>query len=89
MEINNFYTATVYNKGAEVIRMIHTLLGPDGFREGSGSTSSATTARRSPCDDFVAAMADAGGVDLEQFTRWYRQAGTPRADGDRRLRRAG
>jgi aminopeptidase N len=77
VEINNFYTTTVYNKGAEVIRMIHTLLGPDGFREGLRLYLQRHDGQAVTCDDFVRAMADAGGVDLEQFKLWYSQAGTP------------
>jgi aminopeptidase N len=77
VEINNFYTPTVYNKGAEVIRMIHTLLEPDGFREGLRLYLRRHDGQAVTCDDFVQAMADAGGVDLEQFKLWYSQAGTP------------
>jgi len=77
-EINNFYTATVYNKGAEVIRMIHTLLGRDGFRRGMDLYFERHDGQAVTCDDFVAAMQDASGVDLTQFRRWYARAGTPR-----------
>ncbi|AWK89199.1 aminopeptidase N [Azospirillum thermophilum] len=77
VEINNFYTPTVYNKGAEVIRMIHTLLGPEGFRKGMDLYFQRHDGQAVTCDDFVAAMADASGVDLSQFQLWYRQAGTP------------
>lgn len=77
VEINNFYTVTVYNKGAEVIRMIHTLLGADGFRKGMDLYFKRHDGQAVTCDDFVAAMADATGVDLTQFSRWYSQAGTP------------
>lgn len=77
-EINNFYTATVYNKGAEVIRMIHTLLGRDGFRRGMDLYFQRYDGQAVTCEDFVAAMQDASGVDLAQFRRWYARAGTPR-----------
>ncbi len=77
IEMNNFYTATVYEKGAEVLRMMRTIIGPDAFRKGMDlyferhDNSAVTT------DDFAAAMADASGVDLIQFKLWYDQAGTP------------
>ncbi|TAH43057.1 MAG: aminopeptidase N [Betaproteobacteria bacterium] len=77
-EINNFYTATVYEKGAEVIRMLHTLLGPEGFRNGMDLYFSYHDGQAVTCDDFVEAMSEANGVDLDQFMRWYGQAGTPR-----------
>jgi aminopeptidase N len=77
-EINNFYTATVYNKGAEVIRMMHTLLGRDGFRRGMDLYFHRYDGQAVTCDDFVAAMQDASGVNLTQFRRWYARAGTPR-----------
>ena len=76
-EINNFYTATVYNKGAEVIRMIHTLLGVAGFRAGMDVYFARHDGKAVTCEDFVAAMQDASGVDLTQFRRWYARAGTP------------
>ncbi|MBN8780425.1 MULTISPECIES: aminopeptidase N [unclassified Thiobacillus] len=76
-EINNFYTATVYNKGAEVIRMIHTLLGEDGFQRGMKLYFERHDGQAVTCEDFVAAMADASQVDLTQFRRWYARAGTP------------
>ncbi|GHU10286.1 aminopeptidase N [Betaproteobacteria bacterium] len=79
-EINNFYTATVYEKGAEVIRMLHTLLGPEGFRNGIDLYFSYYDGQAVTCDDFVDAMAEANGVDLTRFMRWYSQAGTPRLD---------
>ena len=83
-EINNFYTATVYNKGAEVIRMIHTLLGEAGFRAGMDLYFQRHDGHAVTCEDFVAAMQDASGVDLTQFRRWYARAGTPmlHAHGD-------
>ena len=77
MEINNFYTATVYNKGAEVIRMMHTLLGKKKFRQGMDLYFQRHDGQAVTCDDFVAAMADAAQCDLGQFSRWYSQAGTP------------
>jgi len=78
IEISNFYTATVYNKGAEVIRMLHTLLGPQKFREGTDLYFSRHDGEAVTCEDFVAALEDASGVDLGQFRLWYSQAGTPR-----------
>ena len=77
-EINNFYTATVYEKGAEVIRMLHTLLGTEGFCNGMDLYFSYHDGKAVTCDDFVDAMAEANGRDLDQFMRWYAQAGTPR-----------
>ncbi|ASQ44829.1 aminopeptidase N [Legionella clemsonensis] len=76
-EINNFYTATVYNKGAEVIRMQHTLLGKEGFRRGMDLYFARHDGQAVTIDDFVAAMEDANQVDFTQFKRWYSQAGTP------------
>ncbi len=77
IEMNNFYTLTVYEKGAEVIRMIHTLLGADKFRKGIDLYFSRFDGMAVTCDDFIDAMADASAVDLTQFKRWYSQAGTP------------
>jgi aminopeptidase N len=77
VEVNNFYTMTVYRKGAAVIRMIHTLLGQQGFRKGMDLYFERHDGQAVTCDDFVAAMADANGADLEQFKNWYSQAGTP------------
>jgi len=77
VEINNFYTLTVYNKGAEVIRMLHTLLGSEGFRQGMDLYFQRHDGQAVTCDDFVQAMADASGKDLTRFSRWYAQAGTP------------
>lgn len=77
VEINNFYTVTIYNKGAEVIRMMHRLLGVDNFRKGMDLYFERHDGQAVTCDDFVTAMADASGIDLEQFKRWYSQAGTP------------
>ncbi|SUD60908.1 aminopeptidase N [Ectopseudomonas oleovorans] len=80
MEISNFYTLTIYEKGAEVLRMIHTLLGPELFRKGSDLYFERHDGQAVTCDDFVKAMEDASGIDLTQFKRWYTQAGTPRLD---------
>jgi aminopeptidase N len=77
VEINNFYTMTVYNKGAEVIRMMRTLLGPEGFRKGTDLYFSRHDGQAVTTDDFVKAMEDANGADLTQFRLWYTQAGTP------------
>ena len=77
IEINNFYTLTVYEKGAEVVRMIHTLLGAEGFRKGSDLYFERHDGQAVTCDDFVNAMEAANSVDLSQFRRWYAQAGTP------------
>jgi len=76
-EINNFYTSTIYNKGAEVIRMQHTLLGKEGFRKGMDLYFKRHDGQAVTIDDFVAAMEQANGLDLTQFKRWYSQAGTP------------
>ena len=76
-EINNFYTATVYEKGAELIRMQHALLGPEGFRRGMDLYFERHDGQAVTCDDFVQAMQDASGVDLAQFRNWYAQSGTP------------
>ncbi len=78
IEISNFYTLTVYEKGAEVVRMIHTLLGAEGFRKGTDLYFTRHDGQAVTCDDFVRAMEDANGVDLSQFKRWYSQGGTPR-----------
>ena len=78
IEISNFYTATVYNKGAEVIRMMHTVLGPEKFRAGTDLYFSRFDGQAVTCEDFVKAMEDASGVDLSHFRLWYSQAGTPR-----------
>ncbi|WP_031434780.1 aminopeptidase N [Methylomarinum vadi] len=80
IEINNFYTLTVYEKGAEVVRMLHTLLGADGFRKGSDLYFQRHDGQAVTCDDFVKAMEDANARDLSQFRRWYAQAGTPVLD---------
>ncbi len=80
LEINNFYTATVYNKGAEVIRMLRTLLGVENFRRGLQLYLSRHDGQAATVDGFVRAMADASGTDLGQFDLWYSQAGTPRLE---------
>jgi aminopeptidase N len=77
MEINNFYTATVYDKGAEVVRMIQTLIGRTAFRAGMDEYFRRHDGQAVTCDDFVAAMASVSGFDFSQFMRWYRQPGTP------------
>jgi aminopeptidase N len=84
ISMDNFYTATVYEKGAEVIRMYAALLGDDGFRKGMDLYFDRHDGQAVTCDDFRAAMADANGRNLDQFERWYLQAGTPRlrAHGD-------
>ncbi|WP_380880109.1 aminopeptidase N [Sphingomonas sp. DBB INV C78] len=78
MEISNFYTATVYSKGAEVVRMLQTILGPENFRKGSDLYFDRHDGQAVTCEDFVVAMEDASGVDLTQFRLWYSQAGTPK-----------
>ena len=82
-EINNFYTVTVYEKGAEVVRMLHTLLGAEGFRRGSDLYFQRHDGQAVTVEDFVAAMADANGRDFGPFLRWYDQAGTPVIEVDR------
>src|SRR5256712_5917826 len=77
MEIRNFYTMTVYEKGAEVVRMQHTLLGEEKFQAGMRLYFERHDGQAVTCDDFVQAMQDASGIDLSQFKRWYSQAGTP------------
>jgi len=78
VEINNFYTLTIYETGAEVVRMLQTLLGRDGFRKGMDLYFQRHDGQAVTCNDFRAAMADANGLDLSQFELWYSQAGTPR-----------
>jgi len=78
IEVNNFYTLTVYEKGAEVIRMIHTLLGPERYHAGIDLYFERHDGQAVTCDDFVQAMQDAGGMDLTHFRQWYSQSGTPR-----------
>jgi len=77
MEINNFYTVTVYEKGAELIRMLHTLLGKELFRRGLRLYLTRHDGEAATVEDFVGAMAEVSGRDLAQFSRWYTQAGTP------------
>lgn len=77
IEINNFYTMTIYEKGSEVIRMLHTLLGPQKFRAGTDLYFSRFDGEAVTIDDFVAALQDASGINLSQFKLWYTQAGTP------------
>ncbi|WP_294356020.1 aminopeptidase N [uncultured Sphingomonas sp.] len=78
LEISNFYTATIYNKGAELIRMMATILGPDRFRAATDLYFDRFDGTAATCEDYVACMEEAGGVDLSQFRLWYSQAGTPR-----------
>lgn len=80
IEISNFYTVTVYEKGAEIVRMIHNLVGREGFRKGSDLYFERHDGEAVTCEDFVRAMEDANGIDLTQFMRWYTQAGTPVLD---------
>ena len=77
IEINNFYTATVYEKGAELIRMMRTLMGPEAYRKGTDLYFERHDGQAVTCDDFAQCMADASGLDLSQFKLWYTQAGTP------------
>jgi aminopeptidase N len=80
VEINNFYTVTVYNKGAEVVRMLHHLLGPEQFRKGTDLYFERHDGQAVTTDDFVKALEDANGEDFSQFRLWYSQAGTPQLD---------
>ncbi len=88
-EISNFYTATIYNKGAELIRMMAAILGPNGFRAGTDLYFDRYDGTAATCEDFVTSMEEGGKIDLTQFRLWYSQAGTPRVsaslshDGDR------
>ncbi|MEE4316114.1 MAG: aminopeptidase N [Erythrobacter sp.] len=77
-EISNFYTATVYNKGAEVIRMMRSMTGVERFRQGTDLYFERHDGEAATCEDFVKAIEDGAGIDLAQFRLWYRQAGTPR-----------
>lgn len=77
IEINNFYTATVYEKGAEIVRMMHTLLGPELFRKGMDLFFNRHDGEAATIEDFLTALSDGSGVDLSGFKRWYGQAGTP------------
>jgi aminopeptidase N len=89
LRIDNFYTPTVYNKGAELVRMIHTLIGKDGFRRGMDLYIQRHDNHAATIEDFVAAMQDAGGVDLSRFKLWYAQAGTPEITVDENWDAAG
>lgn len=80
MEIDNFYTATVYEKGSEVIRMIHTIIGKENFRKGMDLYFERHDGSAVTTEDFVSAMEDVSNINLEQFKRWYSQAGTPIVD---------
>ncbi len=77
-EISNFYTATVYNKGAEIIRMMRSMAGPEAFRAGTDLYFDRHDGEAATCEDFIKAIEDGAGLDLTQFRRWYSQAGTPR-----------
>jgi aminopeptidase N len=77
-EINNFYTATVYEKGAELVRMLKTLLGDDGFRRGMDLYFDRHDGDAATVEDFIACFAEASGTGSRAFRRWYEQAGTPR-----------
>ena len=77
IEMNNFYTSTIYDKGAEVIRMMHTILGPSNFRKGTDLYFERHDGQAVTTEEFVKALEDASGVDLQQFRLWYEQAGTP------------
>ncbi|HKS34239.1 MAG TPA: aminopeptidase N [Enterobacteriaceae bacterium] len=77
IEMNNFYTLTVYEKGSEIIRMIHTLLGEENFQKGMQLYFERHDGSAATCDDFVQSMEDASNVDLSHFRRWYSQSGTP------------
>ncbi|MGB2172346.1 MAG: aminopeptidase N, partial [Porticoccaceae bacterium] len=80
MEINNFYTLTVYEKGAEVVGMIHSLLGDEKFRRGSDLYFSRHDGQAVTIEEFVGAMEEVSGLDLTQFRRWYKQSGTPQVE---------
>ncbi len=79
-EISNFYTSTVYNKGAEVIRMMRTMCGPEAFRKGTDLYFERHDGEAATCEDFITAMEDGAGLDLRQFRLWYSQAGTPKIE---------
>ncbi len=85
MAINNFYTATVYEKGAEVIRMLYTLLGEQKYRKATDLYFDTFDGQAVRTDDFLWAMSKAGGIDLEQFNRWYHQSGTPKLHIDEKF----
>jgi len=80
IEINNFYTLTIYEKGAEVVRMLRTLLGVEGFHKGADLYFQRHDGQAVTCEHFVQAMEDANGKDLSQFRHWYAQAGTPQVE---------
>jgi aminopeptidase N len=80
MEISNFYTTTIYEKGAEVVRMYHTLLGAEAFRRGTDLYFDRHDGTAATTDDFAQAMSEAGNIDLEQFKLWYEQPGTPQVE---------
>mmetsp|Transcript_58238 Transcript_58238/g.185534 ORF Transcript_58238/g.185534 Transcript_58238/m.185534 type:complete len:495 (-) Transcript_58238:8-1492(-) len=82
MKMDNFYSVTVYEKGAEVVRMYRTLLGVDGFRKGMDLYFQRHDGQAVTCDDFYQAMCDANGRDLGEFRRWYSQAGTPTVEAE-------
>src|SRR3990167_2725483 len=77
IEINNFYTATVYNKGAEVLRMLQTILGKELFRNGMDLYFARHDGQAVTIEEYIKAMEDVSGIDLTQFRLWYSQAGTP------------
>src|SRR5690606_21244108 len=80
IEISNFYTMTIYEKGAEIVRMLANLLGPENFRKGTDLYFERHDGQAVTTEDFVEALADASGRDLTLFKRWYSQAGTPRVE---------
>ena len=84
IEIDNFYTPTVYQKGAEVVRLLHTRIGPAAFRRGMDLYVARHDNKAVTIDDFLAAMQDASGIDLARFERWYNQAGTPEVTAEER-----
>jgi len=77
MEISNFYTATVYNKGAEIIRMMATLMGAENFRKGTDLYFDRHDGEAATCEDFIRAIEEGGDIDLTQYRAWYSTAGTP------------
>ncbi len=79
-EISNFYTATIYNKGAEVIRMMRSMCGVEAFRKGTDLYFDRHDGEAATCENFICAIEDGAGLDLKQFRNWYRQAGTPKVD---------
>ena len=79
-EISNFYTPTIYNKGAEVIRMMRTMAGPERFRQGTDLYFDRHDGEAATCEDFIKSIEDGAGLDLGQFRRWYSQAGTPKVE---------